>query len=119
MSVRRKFVLPVVLVVLVLGVGPGSAADEDTAARILGAALMEDGAYDKLTHLTDRIGHRLAGSETLERARIVAPEGGLTADTLDKVNRRDLDLNVAALAVLTYSLAEREETLPRLEPTEE
>jgi len=41
------------------------------------------------------------------------------ADTLDKVQPRDLDLNVAALAVLTYSLAERDETLPRLETTEE
>ena len=41
------------------------------------------------------------------------------ADTLDKVSARDLNRNVAALALLTYSLAERDETLPRLEPTEE
>ena len=41
------------------------------------------------------------------------------ADTLDKVKRHDLDLNVAALAVLTYSLAERDDALPRLEPSEE
>ena len=41
------------------------------------------------------------------------------ADTLDKVDRADLDRNVAAMAVLAYRLAEAEETLPPLEPEEE
>jgi hypothetical protein len=39
------------------------------------------------------------------------------ADTLDKVDRRELDRNVAALAVMAYLLAEREEPLPRYVPT--
>jgi len=48
---------------------PGrTAADEAAAGRILGAALTESRAYAKLTHLTDRIGHRLSGSEGLEKA---------------------------------------------------
>jgi hypothetical protein len=38
------------------------------------------------------------------------------ADTLDKVNPPDLARNVAALAVLTYALADRPEPLPRREP---
>jgi Zn-dependent M28 family amino/carboxypeptidase len=38
------------------------------------------------------------------------------ADTLDKVDRRELDRNVAAMAWMTWSLAEHEDTLPRLEP---
>ncbi|ANM32125.1 hypothetical protein ABI59_06675 [Acidobacteria bacterium Mor1] len=40
------------------------------------------------------------------------------ADTLDKINRQNLNKNVAALAVMTWLLAEREETLPRNEPQE-
>jgi carboxypeptidase Q len=35
------------------------------------------------------------------------------ADTLDKVDRHDLDKCVAALATLTYALADSEEPLPR------
>jgi carboxypeptidase Q len=38
------------------------------AARIIGAALTSDRAYSRLAHLTDHIGHRLSGSQNLERA---------------------------------------------------
>ncbi len=38
------------------------------AARIIGAALTSDKAYERLAHLTDRIGHRLSGSKNLEQA---------------------------------------------------
>ena len=38
------------------------------AARIVGAALTSDHAYRRLAHLTDRIGHRLSGSNNLARA---------------------------------------------------
>lgn len=38
------------------------------------------------------------------------------ADTLDKVDPGELALNVAAMAVMAYGLAEREEPLPRLPP---
>ena len=38
------------------------------AARIIGAALTSDRAYARLAYLTDHIGHRLSGSQNLERA---------------------------------------------------
>jgi hypothetical protein len=41
------------------------------------------------------------------------------ADTLDKVDRHELDRNVAAMAVLAYFLADRDEPLPRYVPTPE
>jgi hypothetical protein len=44
------------------------ASDADTAARIVGAALVRARAYETLQHLTDRIGPRLSGSKNLERA---------------------------------------------------
>jgi carboxypeptidase Q len=54
------------------GQGPRATpiADEyrDVAARIIAAAVADRGAYEKLTYLTDRIGHRLSGSKALERA---------------------------------------------------
>lgn len=39
-----------------------------TAGRIIGSALTSDHAYQRLAYLTDRIGNRLSGSESLERA---------------------------------------------------
>ena len=38
------------------------------AGRIIGAALTSDRAYDRLSFLTDHIGNRLSGSQSLERA---------------------------------------------------
>jgi len=43
-------------------------AEEAVAARIVGHAMVDSRAWDKLAWLTDRIGHRLGGSEGLERA---------------------------------------------------
>jgi len=43
-------------------------AYREPAARIITAARADRGAYQKLAHLTDRIGHRLSGSPELERA---------------------------------------------------
>ena len=40
----------------------------ERAGRIIGAALTSDFAYRRLAYLTDRIGHRLSGSENLRRA---------------------------------------------------
>ncbi|HEY9284510.1 MAG TPA: M28 family metallopeptidase, partial [Pyrinomonadaceae bacterium] len=40
----------------------------ERAGRIIGAALSSDRAYRRLAYLTDRIGHRLSGSEGLKRA---------------------------------------------------
>ena len=39
------------------------------------------------------------------------------ADTLDKIDRRELERGVAAMALMTYLLAELEEPLPRI-PTD-
>jgi Zn-dependent M28 family amino/carboxypeptidase len=41
------------------------------------------------------------------------------ADTLDKVDKKDLDRNVAAMALMAYVLAERDDVLPRLPPPSE
>jgi hypothetical protein len=48
--------------------GEPPTAPEEAPARIIDAALHDSRAWDKLAHLTDRIGHRLGGSEQLERA---------------------------------------------------
>lgn len=44
------------------------AAYRDVADKILAKARADRGAYVRLTHLTDRIGHRLSGSASLDRA---------------------------------------------------
>ena len=44
------------------------AAEDDPAGRIIGTALVESRAYEKLTYLSDRIGHRLSGSAAMEQA---------------------------------------------------
>src|SRR5256714_108542 len=57
----------------------------ERAARIIGAALTSDMAYRRLAWLTDRIGNRLSGSESLERAiRWAADE--MRRDGLDNVH---------------------------------
>ena len=43
-------------------------AYREPAAKIIAAARADRGAYQKLAHLTDRIGHRLSGSPELDRA---------------------------------------------------
>jgi Zn-dependent M28 family amino/carboxypeptidase len=55
--------------------GDEAAADRETAGRILGRALVDDGAWKKLEHLTTRIGNRLGGSPGLEKAVAWAHEG--------------------------------------------
>ena len=53
----------------------------DVAAKIIAAARADRGAYDKLSELTDRVGHRLAGSPELDRA-IAWAAGAMKADGL-------------------------------------
>ena len=59
-------------VALLLPAAAGSQALADryraTADRIIAAALSDSAAYDRVALLTDRFGHRLSGSESLERA---------------------------------------------------
>ena len=40
----------------------------DVAARLIGAALVDEGGWDKLSYLTTRIGNRLSGTASLEHA---------------------------------------------------
>ncbi len=62
---------------------PPSTVTEDyreTADRIIKAAMADEAGWDKLTHLTLRIGHRLTGSQALEDAiqwanRVMEKEG--------------------------------------------
>jgi carboxypeptidase Q len=57
---------------------------QDEAAKIVGAALIDDTAYRRLAYLSDRIGHRLSGSPQLERA-IEWAVAEMRRDKLDNV----------------------------------
>ena len=80
--------LPVCLVVAaVLAAQPPRPLDLDyrePAGRLIGAAMVDTAGYDKLAHLTTRIGHRLSGSSGLERA-VTWVAAQMTADGLDNV----------------------------------
>ena len=64
--------LATLLLYLLLPTSPSasdaSAASDDAAARLLGAALVDSEGWEKLEHLTTEIGHRLTGSGQLEDA---------------------------------------------------
>jgi carboxypeptidase Q len=65
--------LTLVLVLLMSSARAGDARAiealySDAAARIIEAAMTNEGAWRKLAHLCDRIGHRLSGSPQLEQA---------------------------------------------------
>jgi carboxypeptidase Q len=78
----------------------------ERASRIIGAALTSDTAYRRLAWLTDRIGHRLSGSESLERA---------VAWAVSEMKRDGLD-NVRAEKVMVPHWVRGEESLELLEP---
>jgi hypothetical protein len=88
---RHRPALPLVALAALLA-APSPARTEDnpadryreTAGRILGRALVDEGAFRKLEHLTTQIGHRLSGSPSLERAVAWADEG-MKAEGLDGV----------------------------------
>jgi carboxypeptidase Q len=56
----------------------------ETAGRLIGAAMVDTAGYDRLAHLTTRIGHRLSGSSGLERA-VTWVAAQMKADGLDNV----------------------------------
>jgi carboxypeptidase Q len=56
----------------------------EASGRIIAAALTSDKAYDRLAYLTDKIGHRLSGSKSLERA-IAWALAEMKSDGLDNV----------------------------------
>jgi len=76
------------------------------AARIIGAALTSDRAYERLAHLTDHIGNRLSGSQNLERAIEWA---------IAEMKRDGLD-NVRAEKVMVPHWVRGEESLEMLAP---
>ena len=71
------------------------------AGRIIGAALTNNKAYERLAYLTDRIGHRLSGSQNLERA---------IAWAVAEMKKDDLD-NVRAEKVMVPHWVRGEESL--------
>ncbi|MFQ5724692.1 MAG: M20/M25/M40 family metallo-hydrolase [Terriglobia bacterium] len=88
---KQRYALLVVLLFTVLA-STLTAKDEpnlteryrETAGRILGAALVDDEGWEKLTYLTTQIGHRLSGSPQLERATRWAAER-MQAEGLENV----------------------------------
>jgi carboxypeptidase Q len=78
----------------------------ERAGRIIGAALTSDTAYRRLAWLTDRIGNRLSGSESLTRAIEWA---------VSEMKRDKLD-NVRAEKVMVPHWIRGEESLELLEP---
>jgi len=76
------------------------------AGRIIGAALTSNKAYERLSYLTDRIGHRLSGSAGLERA---------IAWALAEMKRDGLD-NVRAEKVMVPHWVRGEESLEMTSP---
>ncbi|HEX8720930.1 MAG TPA: M28 family metallopeptidase [Pyrinomonadaceae bacterium] len=78
----------------------------ERASRIIGAALTDDTAYRRLAWLTDRIGHRLSGSESLTRAIEWA---------VSEMKRDRLD-NVRAEKVMVPHWVRGEESLELVEP---
>ena len=68
-AVRRTHFQPFLIAAIGLfWLGTTPAQEQDAPGRILGAALTDSRAFHRLTYLSDRIGHRLSGSESLERA---------------------------------------------------
>jgi carboxypeptidase Q len=78
----------------------------ERAGRIIGAALTSDVAYKRLAWLTDRIGNRLSGSESLTRAIEWA---------VSEMKRDKLD-NVRAEKVMVPHWVRGEESLELIEP---
>ena len=82
---RSAWVCGVLFCLAGIGVfAEGPSDRESAAARIVGAALVDSRAYDKLSWLTDRIGHRLSGSAALDQAIEWSAEQ-FRADGLERV----------------------------------
>lgn len=61
----------------------------EVAGRLIGAAMVDRGGYDKLAYLTTRIGNRLSGSPGLERAVAWVTEQ-MKADGLENVRTQSV-----------------------------
>jgi hypothetical protein len=69
-----------------LAQGSLSETYRETSDRILEAAMADEEGFEKLAHLTTSIGHRLAGSSSLERA-IEWAHGEMQREQLDNVRK--------------------------------
>ena len=96
------------LVPLVILAAPLSEIYRDTATRLINAALSDDGGYAKLSYLCDRIGNRLGGSESLNRA-IAWAAAEMKKDGL---------VNVVTPEVMVPQLVRGRERLTMIAPTE-
>jgi hypothetical protein len=63
-----RFTLALVPLALLSAAAPLNETYQDTATRIIGAALADSDGYAKLSYLCDRIGNRLSGSPALDEA---------------------------------------------------
>ena len=85
-----KFRLIGLFIATTLALPPAAAAQladsyREVAARIIAAAQADSAAFDRLAELTDKFGHRLSGSQSLEDA-IDWVLTQMTADGLDNVH---------------------------------
>jgi carboxypeptidase Q len=83
-------------------------AHREAVARIIGTALVDDTGWERLSWLTDRIGHRLSGSPQLERA---------IAWAVEEMKKDGLD-NVRAEKVMVPHWVRGKESVELLEPLE-
>jgi Zn-dependent M28 family amino/carboxypeptidase len=83
-SIRPALALALLLPAAVPARGENdpAASYRETAGRILGRALVDEGAWSKLEYLTTRIGPRLSGSPELEKA-VAWAEGEMKAEGLE------------------------------------
>src|SRR6478609_4218684 len=63
-----RFVVALLAAALVFAAAPLNESYKTTADQLIDAALADNGAYQKLSYLCDRIGNRLSGSKALEEA---------------------------------------------------
>ena len=85
-----KFRLTGLFIAATLALPPAAAAQiadsyREVAGRIIAAAQADSAAFDRLAELTDKFGHRLSGSQSLEDA-IDWVLTQMTADGLDNVH---------------------------------
>jgi len=83
-SIRPAAALALLLAAPAQAQDDPAARYRETAGRVLGRALVDEGGWAKLEHLTTRIGHRLSGSPGLEKAVAWAHEG-MKAEGLEGV----------------------------------
>jgi len=88
-TLRSAIAVWILLGLAAVPAAPSGQPPGDPVPRLIDAALTESRAWDKLAWLTDRIGHRLGGSEQLERAVAWAVEQS-HRDGLERVRAEEV-----------------------------